>query len=80
MASGNGERPRRVDVGFSGGQAITLRLTEDVFQGLRGALASDGSQRWHEVESEDAVISIDLSQVVYVRRETGERGVGFRGV
>ncbi len=73
------ERPRRVDVGFAGGQAIALRLTENEFAGLRDALASDRSNRWHDVDSDDAVISIDLSQVVYVRRETAERGVGFRG-
>ncbi len=73
------ERPRRVDVGFAGGQAITLRLTEDAYRSLRDTLASDRGERWHDVESDDAVISLDLSQVVYVRRETGERGVGFRG-
>jgi hypothetical protein len=73
------ERARRVDVGFAGGQAITLRLTEDAYRGLRDTLASDRGERWHDVESDDAVISIDLSQVVYVRRETGEQRVGFRG-
>lgn len=73
------ERPRRVDLGFAGGQAIALRLTEDAYSGLRKALSSDRSERWYEVDSDDAVIAIDLSQVVYVRRETGEQRVGFRG-
>ncbi|MBV9214396.1 MAG: hypothetical protein JOZ25_12215 [Actinobacteria bacterium] len=80
MASGNGERPRRVDVGFAGGQAITLRVTDEAYNGLRDALASNRSDRWYEVESDDAAIAIDLSQVVYVRRETAESRVGFRGV
>ena len=79
MASGNGERPRRVDVGFAGGQALALRLTDDAFSGLRGALSSDHSGRWYEVESDDATVSIDLSQIVYVRRETGQQRIGFRG-
>ena len=72
-------RPRRVDVGFKGGQVLALRLEEDVFSGLRDALESDRSNRWHELTSEDADVSIDLSQVVYVRRDTAEQRVGFRG-
>jgi hypothetical protein len=79
MAEKTPERPRRVDVGFAGGQTLTMRLTEDAFRGLRDALASDRSNRWHEVESEDDVVTIDLSQVVYVRRDQGEPRVGFRG-
>ena len=75
----NADRLRRVDVGFAGGQTLTTRLTEDVFRGLREALASDRGDRWHEVESEDDVVTIDLSQVVYVRRDTTESRVGFRG-
>ena len=72
-------RPRRADIGFAGGQVLALRLEEDVFQGLRDALASDRGERWHELSSEDAAVSIDLSQVVYVRRDTAEQRVGFRG-
>ena len=78
MASGD-ERPRRADVGFAGGQAIAMRITDKEFKGLHDALASDRGDRWHEVVSDDAVITIDLSQVVYVRRETAESHVGFRG-
>ena len=72
-------RPRRVDIGFSGGQVLALRLEEDVFKALRDALGSDRSDRWHELSSEDADVSVDLSQVVYVRRDTAEQRVGFRG-
>jgi hypothetical protein len=79
MAEKAADRPRRVDVGFAGGQALTLRLTDEAFRGLRDALSSDRSNRWHEVESEDDIVSIDLSQVVYVRRDQGEQRVGFHG-
>ena len=72
-------RPRRVDVGFAGGQVLALRLEEDVFRGLREALESDRSNRWHELTSEEADVSVDLSQVVYVRRDAAEQRVGFRG-
>ena len=74
-----GGGPRRVDIGFSGGQAIAARVSEDAYKALTGALASDRAERWHVVSSEDSELSIDLSQVVYVRLDAGEQRVGFRG-
>lgn len=72
-------KPRRVDIGFSGGQAFAIRLGEDEYRALREALESDRSQRWHSLMSEDAEVLIDLAQVVYVRLDTEQRGVGFSG-
>ena len=66
---------RRVDVGFQGGSALSLRVTEDEYKSLKKALG--GSDRWHELESEDATVTIDLSQVVYVRLDTERDRVGF---
>jgi hypothetical protein len=74
-----GDGPRRVDVGFAGGQAIAARLREDAYKALREALASDRAERWHELDSEDAELSIDLSQVVYVRLDKPDQRIGFRG-
>jgi hypothetical protein len=71
-------RPRRVDIGFSGGQAFPVRLDEAEYGALRKALEA-GSERWHKLASEDAEVLIDLSQVVYVRLDTEQRGVGFSG-
>ena len=74
------ERPRRVDLGFAGGQVLSLRLPEPVYSSLRRAL-EDGEGgaggRWHELEAEDSQVSIDLSQVVYVRLDTEQHRVGF---
>jgi hypothetical protein len=72
-------KPRRVDIGFSGGQAFPIRLGEDEYRSLREALESDRSERWHKLTSEDAEVLVDLSQVVYVRLDTEQRGVGFSG-
>ncbi len=72
-------RPRRVDIGFSGGQAFPVRLDEDAYRGLREALESGGSDRWHVLTTEDSEVLIDLAQVVYVRLDTEQRGVGFSG-
>ncbi|HEX8076024.1 MAG TPA: hypothetical protein VF545_13700 [Thermoleophilaceae bacterium] len=74
-----GDGPRRVDIGFAGGQAIAARLREDAYKALYEALGSDRAERWHELHSEDAELSIDLSQVVYVRLDTAEQRIGFRG-
>ena len=72
-------KPRRVDIGFQGGQAFAVRLTEDELGDLKGALESDRADRWHTITSEDSEVLIDLSQVVYVRVDTEARGVGFSG-
>ena len=70
------EKPRRVDLGFQGGQVFSVRLEEDEYARLRSALEA-GAERWHTVTSEDSEVLIDLGQVVYVRRDTEQRGVGF---
>ena len=72
-------KPRRVDIGFNGGQAFSLRLTQDEYRSLRDALESDRSQRWHSLSSEESEVLIDLAQVVYVKIDTEQRGIGFSG-
>lgn len=66
---------KRVDIGFSGGQVLPLRMQESVYEELRKALA-DGAD-WHLVSSEDSDVSVDLRQVVYVRVDTEQHRVGF---
>ena len=66
---------RRVDVGFQHGGALSLRLQEDQYKGLREAM--DGPDRWHELESEDATVTVDVSQIIYVRLDTERDRVGF---
>ena len=70
-------RPNRVDIGFQGGQSLAVRVSDEPLKGLRDALADEGSARWHELKTEDSDVSLDLSQVVYVRVETEEHRVGF---
>jgi len=66
---------RRIDIGFHAGPVLSLRVPEDQYTALKGALG--GSERWHEVESEDATVTLDLSQVIYVRLDTERDRVGF---
>ena len=72
-------KPRRVDIGFNGGQAFSVRLAEAEYRSLREALESDRSERWHSMSSEDSEVLIDLAQIVYVKLDTEQRGVGFSG-
>lgn len=72
-------KPRRVDIGFSGGQAFSVRLNEDEYRKLREALESDRSERWHALSSDESEVLIDLAQIVYVRLDTEQRGMGFSG-
>jgi hypothetical protein len=65
---------RRVSVGFQGGQTLALRVTEDQLEALYRALGSGG---WHELDTEEGPVRLDLTQVVFVRAETNDRGVGF---
>jgi len=68
---------KRVEVGFSGGQAIVMRISERGYADLRKAAQSRNG--WYEVDSADGVIALDLGQVVFVKVVTGEHRVGFAG-
>ncbi|MFL5827282.1 MAG: hypothetical protein ACJ76V_12225 [Thermoleophilaceae bacterium] len=69
---------KRVDIGFSGGQVLALRVQDESWRGLRGALEV-GEGGWHELPTEDSEVHIDLAQVVYVRLDTDTHRVGFSG-
>jgi hypothetical protein len=71
------EESRRIDIGFQGGQVLPARVKQSAFDGLRSALTDERSQRWFELETVDSKISVDLSQVVYVRIDTEAQHVGF---
>jgi len=67
---------RRLDVGFQGGQVLAVRIEVDAYDALVKALG-DRSERWHQLDTDDSQVQIDLSQVVYVQRESGNQKVGF---
>ena len=67
---------KRIDIGFSGGQVLPLRMSEEAYGALGDELRS-GSQGWHEVEAEDSKVTVNLGQVVYVRLDTEQQKVGF---
>jgi hypothetical protein len=70
-------RLTRVDVGFQGGPVLAVRATDESYENLVKALSDDGASRWQTLHTDDSEILVDLSQVVYVRREGGDQKVGF---
>jgi hypothetical protein len=65
----------KVDIGFTGGQVLALRLEPGVFEELRKAI--EGDTRFYDVDAGDSNVTLDLSQVVYLRVETEDHRVGF---
>jgi hypothetical protein len=65
---------RRVSVGFHGGQVLALRVSDDELKSLNKAL---GDRGWHEIDSEDGPVRVDLERVVYVSADSDEPRVGF---
>jgi hypothetical protein len=66
--------PRRINVGFQGGQILALRVSDEQLKALNKGLGTGG---WHEVESDDGLVRLDLAQVVYVSSESDDLRVGF---
>jgi hypothetical protein len=67
----------RVEIGFSGGQVVALRLSDDRVKDLRKAL--DKADGWFDLQTEDGEVALDLREVVFVRGAPGEHRIGFTG-
>jgi hypothetical protein len=72
------EDPRRVEVGFSGGQSISLRLTQKAYESLRKDVQRGGG--WTEIESADGLVALNLGAIVFMQLDAGEHTVGFSGL
>jgi hypothetical protein len=68
--------PVRIEVGFEGGQAMSILVSTDDADELEHRLA-DGIENTVAVEAEDGRYTLALQRVVYVKRFTRESRVGF---
>jgi hypothetical protein len=68
---------QRVEIGFEGGQVIATRLAEADLKELRQQLDKGG---WHDLHTEDGVISLYLGKVAFLRIDSGNHRVGFGSV
>jgi hypothetical protein len=71
------KRATRVDIGFSGGQVLSVRMQGAVYEDLRKALDKGEGVGWYELQTEDSELTLQLAQVVYVRIDTEQHKVGF---
>jgi hypothetical protein len=68
---------QRVEIGFEGGQVIQARLGDDDLKDLRKQLEKGG---WHDLPTEDGVISLYLGKVAFLRVASNDHRVGFGSV
>ncbi len=65
---------QRVEIGFEGGQVVSVRLSEEQLKSLRKQLEKGG---WHDLQTEDGVLSVYLGKVAFLRIDSGDSRVGF---
>jgi hypothetical protein len=68
---------KRVEVGFSGGQVMTIRVSADARVDLRKAV--EHGQGWIDLETDDGSVALDLAEVVFVRATGAPHTIGFSG-
>jgi hypothetical protein len=65
---------QKVEIGFEGGQVVAVRLTEDELKELRKQVEKGG---WHDVKTEDGVLSVYVGKVAFLRISSGAQQIGF---
>ncbi|HEU5142865.1 MAG TPA: hypothetical protein VFU04_06895 [Solirubrobacterales bacterium] len=65
---------QRVEIGFEGGQVVSVRLRDDELKDLRRQVEKGG---WYDVRTEDGVLAVYVGKVAFLRIDSGEHRVGF---
>lgn len=68
---------KRAEIGFSGGQVVAVRLDEKALGALRKAVET--GEGWHDLETDDGTMALDLSRIVFVRVAASAQAIGFSG-
>lgn len=68
------DKPQKINIGFEGGQSLSVRLAPPELGKLRAAL---GGQGWHDLTAENGTLAVDLGKVVYVLVDSDAQRVGF---
>jgi hypothetical protein len=68
---------QRVEIGFAGGQVVSVRLAEKPLADLRQQV--ERHEDWYDLETDDGSVAIDLSKVVFVRIAGAPHTIGFSG-
>ena len=65
---------QKVEIGFEGGQVVAVRISEGELKDLRKQVEKGG---WHDVRTEDGLLSVYLGKVAFLRIASGDQRVGF---
>jgi hypothetical protein len=65
---------QRVEIGFEGGQVVSVRLSDEELRRLRKQVEKGG---WYDVQTEDGILSVYLGKVAFLQIDSGEHRVGF---
>lgn len=63
-----------MEIGFEGGQVVSVRLTDDELKDLRKQVEKGG---WYDVRTEEGVLAVYVGKVAYLRIDSGDHRVGF---
>ena len=66
----------RIEVGFDGGQVLSILVSADAIDGLEQALGSTDDHAF-SLDADDGRYTLALRRVVYVKRFARESRVGF---
>lgn len=75
MAEAKKKSSERAEIGFTGGQVAAVRMTGKQMTDLRKAL--NGGEGWHDVETEDGTLALDLEKVAFIRVAASDQRIGF---
>jgi hypothetical protein len=67
----------RVEIGLGIGQVVSARLDESGLKELRKAIET--GEGWHELDTDDGTLVINLATVVFVRIADRAHAIGFAG-
>ena len=68
---------KRVEIGFSGGQVIAVRLEPEGLEELTRVVQH--REGWHQLETRDGRVMLDLREVAFMRTAPEEHRIGFTG-
>jgi hypothetical protein len=66
--------PRRIEIGFDGGQVVAVRVSDEELSSLQKALEKGG---WHSLTTEDDTVDLDVGKIVFIRTAGDGGKVGF---
>jgi hypothetical protein len=68
---------QKVEVGLGIGQVVSARLSDEALKGLREAV--ERGSGWHDLETEDGTVTLNLATVVFIKVASPHHSIGFTG-